>query len=218
VDRRAAIEAAKDGAGAAAPSSDGGATTSESEDEVESYRRRREEVLEAADGAFKDADDEFGSLEAVKGRLEGWKAAYPGQYADAYMADSVPALFAPFVRRELLAWSPLDDATGAPPTASARANGGAGSGIAAPAPNRGFDAQEWHRLLFDYGMPADGGAPARGDADALGHIVVLAVIAGPGAPALLGKDRDQHGRNVQKRLAQGLMEGEPFRLEAVHDR
>lgn len=56
---------------------------------------------------FRDAADEYGSLAAVKRRLEEWKAAQPGAYRDAYVSLSAPALFAPFVRLELLKWRPL---------------------------------------------------------------------------------------------------------------
>ena len=56
---------------------------------------------------FRDASDEFGSLPAVKRRLEAWKARQPGAYRDAYVSLSAPALFAPWVRLELLKWRPL---------------------------------------------------------------------------------------------------------------
>jgi hypothetical protein len=38
----------------------------------------------------------------VKSRLEDWKAAYPRNYQNAYVPESAPALFAPFVRLQLL--------------------------------------------------------------------------------------------------------------------
>jgi GC-rich sequence DNA-binding factor len=158
-------------------------TTSESEDELETYNRRKQEVLEASETVFRDAADEFGSLTAVKSRLEEWKEKYRGQYNDAYMAESVPAIFAPFVRQELLSWNPLDQATintsgtsegtatrlsTAPmDTGSGAANG---SAIAARTPPtmhtyQGFDQQAWHKLLFNYGMPSDGTAPHPNDPD-----------------------------------------------------
>lgn len=56
---------------------------------------------------FQDADDEYGTLPAIKARLEAWKARQPGAYRDAYVSLSAPALFAPFVRLELLKWRPL---------------------------------------------------------------------------------------------------------------
>lgn len=124
----------------------GDVTTSESEDEVEGYTRRKREVLEAGAVAFRDAADDFGSLAAIKTQLEEWKTQYPGQYNDAYMSESVPALFAPFVRLELLAWTPLD---------SSRST----------STYSGFDQLSWYKLLFDYGMPRDGTAPHPGDGD-----------------------------------------------------
>lgn len=60
-----------------------------------------------ADSVFADAVDEFGKLESVKEKLEGWKRAYPGSYRDAYASLSVPSLFAPYVRLQLLNWDPL---------------------------------------------------------------------------------------------------------------
>ncbi|KIY91297.1 hypothetical protein MNEG_16667, partial [Monoraphidium neglectum] len=71
------------------------------------YASRRQEVLDAAATVFADAADEYASLGAVKARLEGFKARLPGEYSSAYVGDSAPALFAPFVRLELLRWDPL---------------------------------------------------------------------------------------------------------------
>lgn len=86
----------------------GGAdTTDESESEETQYERRRNEVIETSTSVFVDADDEYGSLPAVKRRLEAWKRSHPEAYANAYAADSVPAIFAPFVRNELLSWDPV---------------------------------------------------------------------------------------------------------------
>ena len=162
----------KDGKGEQYPDDD---TTSESEDEVETYTRRKREVLEASETVFRDAADEYGSLKAVKTRLERWKLEYRGQYNDAYMAESVPALFAPFVRQELLSWNPLDQARGKVNVGgkvgitSTNGNGVGSNDDGENAPivvvYQGFDQQEWHKLLFDYGMPSDGTAPDPNDPD-----------------------------------------------------
>lgn len=89
-------------------------TTEESEGELTHFNARRREILETAQTAFADAGEEYGTLDAVKGRLESWKADHPGAYRDAYMALSAPAIFAPFVRLELLGWEPvLDGESGA---------------------------------------------------------------------------------------------------------
>lgn len=119
----------------------GEATSSEDEEEVARYSERAGEIQDAADAVFRDADDEYGTLAGVKSKLEGWKARYPGQYNDVYMSLSAPAVFAPFVRLELLSWAPLDPGTD------------------------GFHAQHWYRLLFEYGMQPGAEQPSGGDAD-----------------------------------------------------
>ena len=85
----------------------GDTTTDESDSEVTHYRSKRAEALEASASVFADASEEYGSLAAVKERLEQWKQQQPGAYGDAYMSLSVPAVLAPFVRLELLHWDPL---------------------------------------------------------------------------------------------------------------
>ena len=85
----------------------GDATSEEDEEAVVGYRSRVEEIYETAESVFKDASDDFNSIERVKDVLESWKFKFPAQYRDAYVGLSAPALFAPFVRLELLHWDPL---------------------------------------------------------------------------------------------------------------
>ena len=85
----------------------GDATSDESDSELSHYRSRRGEALEAAQSVFADAAEEYGSLPAVKRRLEDWKREQPSAYMDAYMSMNVAAVLAPFVRLELLQWDPL---------------------------------------------------------------------------------------------------------------
>lgn len=63
--------------------------------------------MQAAGTVFADASDEYSSVGAVLARLQDWQAQQPGAYRDAYMGVSAPAIFAPFVRLQLLAWDPL---------------------------------------------------------------------------------------------------------------
>lgn len=85
----------------------GGETTSESEGEEDSFLQRKSEILGAAGLVFQDVVEEYASLEAVCAQLEGWKLKYPVQYEEVYMKLSMPVLVSPFVRLELLTWSPL---------------------------------------------------------------------------------------------------------------
>lgn len=152
---------------AAAAAGDGGEpplgeeTSSESEGEASHFELRRDEVREAAAAVFRDASDEFGTVAGVKRVLEDWKERHPAAYRDAYVCDSAPALFAPFVRAALLSWQPLAPGT------------------------EGIDTHEWYRLLFDYGMPSDPSAidPADPDADLLPRLVRGLVL--PAAAATL---------------------------------
>ncbi|RMZ53990.1 hypothetical protein APUTEX25_002567, partial [Auxenochlorella protothecoides] len=103
-----------------------GATSSESEGDVDEYRNTRDKILQAgwgldfhifvedigeivaADTLFLDAAEPYGTLRAVRAELDGWRRRQPAAYRDAYVAAAAPALFAPWVRLELLAWEPLD--------------------------------------------------------------------------------------------------------------
>ena len=63
--------------------------------------------MQGASTVFADAGEEFSSVSAVKQRLEGWRRRYPGTFNSAYMGISSPAIFAPFVRTQLLSWDPV---------------------------------------------------------------------------------------------------------------
>eukprot|EP00798_Chlamydomonas_sp_ICE-L_P023240 gene23240-30464_t len=71
------------------------------------YESRHQEIMETAATVFVDADEEYASLDAVKTALEELKFSYPKQYTSMYMHLSTPALFASYVRLELLHWDPL---------------------------------------------------------------------------------------------------------------
>lgn len=121
-----------------------------------SYDTRRQEIVDAASSVFADAGEEFADLAAVKDRLESFKAAHPREYQTTYLSMSVPALFAPYVRLQLLKWDPLF--------------GAAGDASAQPS----FDKQAWHEQLFDYGMKNEAGggeAEEEPDADVVPQLV-----------------------------------------------
>lgn len=117
----------------------------EDEREVELFHKDWSEAQDAALAMFKDASDDLSTLTAVKKHAEDWKRTHLASYKSTYMSASVPHLFAPFVRLELIAWSPLF------PPADAKA----------PA---SLDSMSWYAQLFDYGM-VDGSFD-EGDEDA----------------------------------------------------
>ena len=82
-------------------------TTDESDTEERQYERQQDQVKDTATHVFSDADKAFSSLKDVMERLEDWRRTYPEAYQTAHAPLSVPALFAPFVRNELLTWDPI---------------------------------------------------------------------------------------------------------------
>eukprot|EP00271_Cylindrocystis_brebissonii_P003635 TRINITY_DN1480_c0_g3_i1.p1 TRINITY_DN1480_c0_g3~~TRINITY_DN1480_c0_g3_i1.p1 ORF type:complete len:1007 (+),score=265.88 TRINITY_DN1480_c0_g3_i1:257-3277(+) len=138
----AAVKANGSLANGAAPvvRGEGESSSEESESEQTAYESTLMEALATAGSIFGDAKEEFCEMAKVKAELEGWKKEYPESYRDAYVALSVPSLFAPFVRKELLEWDPLEDSAG-------------------------FSSMAWYNLLFEYGGDA-GEMEAAGDPDA----------------------------------------------------
>ncbi|KAE9615412.1 putative GC-rich sequence DNA-binding factor [Lupinus albus] len=110
---------------------EGESSTDESDSESQAYQSQHDLLLQAADEIFSDACEEYGQLSLVKRRFEEWKREYFTSYNDAYISLSLPLIFSPYVRLELLRWDPL---------------------------HKGLDFQEmkWYKLLFTYGLPEDG--------------------------------------------------------------
>ncbi|KAK7362408.1 hypothetical protein VNO77_04519 [Canavalia gladiata] len=110
---------------------EGESSTDESDSESQAYQSQHDLVLQAADEIFSDASEEYGQLSLVKRKMEEWKREYSSSYKDAYMSLSLPLIFSPYVRLELLRWDPL---------------------------RKGVDFQEmkWYKLLFTYGLPEGG--------------------------------------------------------------
>ncbi|CAN6550301.1 unnamed protein product [Malus baccata var. baccata] len=120
---------------------EGESSTDESDNESQVYHKHRQLVLDTAGKVFDDAAEEYSQLSVVKERFEDWKREYASSYRDAYMSLSVPTIFSPYVRLELLKWDPLRDKTD-------------------------FLNMNWHSLLMDYGLLEDGDDLASDDADA----------------------------------------------------
>lgn len=120
---------------------EGESSTDESDSESQAYQSQRDLVLQAADEIFSDASEEYSQLSLVKNKMEEWKREYFSSYNDAYISLSLPLIFSPYVRLELLRWDPL---------------------------HKGLDFQEmkWYKLLFTYGLPEDGKDFVHDDGDA----------------------------------------------------
>ncbi|KAG2533772.1 hypothetical protein PVAP13_9NG013700 [Panicum virgatum] len=125
---------------------EGELSTDESDSESTAYVSSRDELLKTADLVFSDASEEYSSLRIVKDKFEGWRTQYPSAYRDAHVALSVPSVFTPYVRLELLKWDPLHEATD-------------------------FFDMDWHKVLFDYGAQDDESASSSNDTDVVPVLV-----------------------------------------------
>ncbi|KAH6805409.1 hypothetical protein C2S51_030240 [Perilla frutescens var. frutescens] len=107
-------------------------STDESDSENSAYESTHNQLLQVADKIFSDAAEEYSQFSVVVERFEKWKKGYASSYRDAYMSLSIPAIFSPYVRMELLKWDPLHE-------------------------DADFIDMKWHSLLFNYGVPEDDG-------------------------------------------------------------
>ncbi|CAI9278140.1 unnamed protein product [Lactuca saligna] len=120
---------------------EGESSTDESDSESRAaYESNRDQLLQIAGQIFSDADENFSQLSSVKERFEIWKKEYASSYQDAYMSLSIPAIFSPYVRLELLKWDPLHQ-------------------------DSDFIDMQWHELLFNYGQPEEESKIDPDDAD-----------------------------------------------------
>ncbi|XP_073055086.1 transcriptional repressor ILP1-like [Primulina eburnea] len=120
---------------------EGESSTDESDSESTAYESTRNQLLQVADKIFSDADEEYSQFSIVVERFDRWKKVYASSYFDAYMALSIPSIFSPYVRLELLKWDPLHE-------------------------DADFIDMAWHSVLFAYGVPGNENRNGRDDSEA----------------------------------------------------
>jgi len=103
--------------------------TDDEEELDSSYSDRKKNLLQDCARIFGDVDDDFKTIDVVKNKLEQLKRKYPQAYMDTYISLSVPSLFAPYIRLELLRWDYTK--------------------------NPRLDTMEWYQTLSDYGLFGD---------------------------------------------------------------
>jgi hypothetical protein len=57
---------------------------------------------------FDDVHEDFHNIDLIKIKFEEWRLKYSNSYQDAYVSLSLPKLFSPLVRFELIDWNPLE--------------------------------------------------------------------------------------------------------------
>ena len=192
--RRASSRAARRAKHPPAPGTWTPGQSSESSDgERVSLASGRAAVVGEAGTVFADADDEFSTLERVKNRLEAFKRACGRAYRDAYVGESAAALFAPYVRLQLLTWSPVR------PAGEREEDTAAGVAL---------DEQPWFQELFDFGTPGGSDAVADDDMRLVPRLVAKVVI--PRVRRAVDTAWRPDRRRQSRRLAAVLGELGPF--------
>ena len=65
-------------------------------------------VNQFKDTIFSDVADDFYNINSIKERFQTWKSLNLSAYKNAYVLLSLPKLFSPLIRIELIDWNPLE--------------------------------------------------------------------------------------------------------------
>ena len=68
----------------------------------------KDDVLNQLNQIQSDIAEDFYQYDLIKERLEKWKKLSPSTYRNAYVSLSLPKLFSPLVRYEIIDWNPLE--------------------------------------------------------------------------------------------------------------
>ncbi|XP_057810117.1 transcriptional repressor ILP1 [Salvia miltiorrhiza] len=123
-------------------------STDESDSENSAHESTHNQLLQVAGKILSDGADKFSQFSMVVEKFEKWKTGYATSYRDAYMYKSIPAIFSPYVRLELLKWDPLHE-------------------------DADFRDMEWYSLLLKYPEDENGknGEEADGDTNLIPQLV-----------------------------------------------
>eukprot|EP01133_Synstelium_polycarpum_P011241 gene11241-13120_t len=77
------------------------------ETEEQYYQQERQKILDITSKVLEDVDEEYSDLKMIRDRFQHWKAKDYKSYTRIHLGHMMPALFAPFIRLQLIDWSPL---------------------------------------------------------------------------------------------------------------
>lgn len=135
---------------------------------------KRAAVEEEVRSVFADTSAEYAEVGPLLERMAAWRGEYGATFADAYAALALHTLAAPYLRRDLLLWRPVDDA---------------------PTP---VDSLPTFRAAADFAVAA---AAADGSDEALLLPRLVESHVAPRAAHLLGLYRPLSGRQTERALA-----------------
>ncbi|EFH49643.1 hypothetical protein ARALYDRAFT_350144 [Arabidopsis lyrata subsp. lyrata] len=129
---------------------EGDSSTDESDSETSAYKETRDRLLQRADKILSVASVVYSQLSRVKTIFKRCARDYPSACRSAYKCLTVPSIYSPYVRLELLRWDPLHQ-------------------------HVDFSDMNWHGLLFDYEI-GNGFAPVCTDPNFVSELVEYVAI------------------------------------------
>lgn len=131
--RRLKREAAATATGTPSTHNDGDSSDDElPPHEMAHYHQERDAIRTESSRLFADALPAWRSVSGVCARLARWRARALSLYTDAYVADCLPKLLAPYIRHQLILWNPLADED-----------------------NEDYEKMDWYKCLLMYGVRSE---------------------------------------------------------------
>lgn len=82
----------------------------ECQEDYELFEQRRQDILKhLKENIFTDVLEDFYNFNLIKMRFEKWKKLNEQSYRNAFVSLSLPKLFSPLVRFDLIDWNPLEN-------------------------------------------------------------------------------------------------------------
>ncbi|XP_068628296.1 PAX3- and PAX7-binding protein 1 [Battus philenor] len=100
--------------------------------EKQHYAHEAQAIRQMSSQLFEDALPAWRGVRGVCARVARWRRRDPTLYSDAYVADCLPRLLAPYVRHELILWNPLADED-----------------------NEDYEKMDWYKCLMMYGVRSE---------------------------------------------------------------
>ncbi|XP_052747515.1 PAX3- and PAX7-binding protein 1 [Bicyclus anynana] len=131
--RRRARRLKREAAGTASAHRDGDSSDDELPPAQLHHAQQETEAIRALSGRlFSDALSAWRDVRGVCARLSRLRRRHPVLYNDAYVADCLPKLLAPYVRHQLILWNPLADED-----------------------NEDYEKMDWYKCLMMYGVRSE---------------------------------------------------------------
>ena len=110
-------------------------------------------LFQSSNEVWSDVVEEFYKLDIIKGRFEEWKRNQGDSYQNAFISFCLPGLFAPFVRLQMIGWSPF--VTPSSSSASSSSTRRVGEALSSVGQGQSLDNYQWFNSLLMFNSEVD---------------------------------------------------------------